>query len=314
MSLLSNLNKLFSKPESTHNLGVAFSSKLLTYCYINDEQAVVFKSIPLSSTPEKQLSELASDSDIQGQCQLILSASQYHIVQIDKPNVPDDEIADALKWQVKDLVPYPAEDIIVDYFSGPTLIGATAKLNVVCASKNKLKTLVEGINQNNISLKHISTEEFAFASLLPVQDEACLLVCQQPNEEIILMIVKQGKLHFHRRLRGFIQINQESEQQLLMGTVERLSLEIQRSTDYFERQLKQAPIKKIKLILPIATEQFLADKLSENTHVQVSLLELPELYQDQRAFAVTIGALHLAKSIAKVLTKPQVTEMEVGNE
>lgn len=308
MSLLSNLNKIFSKPESTHKLGVALSSKLLSYCYLNNEQEVSVQTVPLTSTPEQQLKEFLSTPDLEGQCQLILSASQYHIVQIDKPNVPKEEIAAALKWQVKDLVPYSAEDMIVDYFAGPTLIGTSEKLNVVCAQKSTLMTIVDTFHNSKIVLKHISTEEFAFASLLPVQDDACLLVCQQPNEEIILMIVKQGKLHFHRRLRGFIQINSESEQQLTMGTVERLSLEIQRSTDYFERQLKQAPIKKIQLIMSMNTEKFLADKLSENTHVPVSLLALANPYQDHRASAVAIGALHLNDPIT------QVTEMEVGNE
>ena len=160
--------------------------------------------------------------------------------------------------------------------------------------KRQLKKLVDGLFENNISLTGITIEEFAFAKLIEVKDDATLLVCQQPNEEILILIVTKGQLFFHRRLRGFSQIAKKSEQELEMGAVDSLSLEIQRSTDYFERQMKQAPIKEISILLPMENEAFIARKLAENTNVSVSLFELPGPFSNQRSAACSIGAMLMA--------------------
>ncbi|MDG1751908.1 MAG: hypothetical protein P8I03_09650 [Thalassotalea sp.] len=72
-----------------------------------------------------------------------------------------------------------------------------------------------------------------------------------------------------------------------------MSLEIQRSTDYFERQLKQAPIRSIEVLVPMANEAFLARKLAENTNVPVNLFTMPEGYSQQREYAACIGATML---------------------
>ena len=303
MSLITTLSQLFSKPESKHQLGVSIGQSSLIFCYLSENSEITYQDLSLDLNLNQNLSaeaatkavtdsliKLSSEHQISASCQLVLPPSHYQIVQIDKPNVPDSEISAALKWQVKDLVTIAVDDMIVDYFDGPTLAGGNAKLNVVCASKSFLSAMVATINQSDINLKTISTEEFAFISLLPKQDDAVLMVCQQPNEEVVLLIVKKGKLYFHRRLRGFAQIDKKSEQELTMGVIDSLSLEIQRSLDYFERQLKQAPIKSIQVIVPMDNENYLIEKLAQNTHIAVQLLDLPEQHQGQRKFAAAIGA------------------------
>ena len=146
---------------------------------------------------------------------------------------------------------------------------------------------------DNLNVVSITTEEFAFASLLPVQEDAVLLVCQQPGEEVNLLIIKNGQLFFSRRLRGFAQIATKSEDELSMSVVDSLSLEIQRSTDYFDRQLKQAPIKAIEVLIPMQNEAFLARKLAENTNVEVKLFTMPESLGNYRNSAVAIGSTQL---------------------
>ncbi len=302
MSLLTRISKLFSKKQSNQVLGIALQQESLTSCLmpnpqdsINNEN--VKASQPSFQSTEVKLSKFANAISViqtskllAGQCHLVLNAKQSQIVQVDKPNVPSEEIVAALKWQIKDLVSIPPDNMVIDYFDGPLLAGGKEKVHVVCAPLNELKKIVTAINQTDAEVASIVTEEFAFANLLPVQNDACLLVCKQPNEEIILLIVKQGQLYFHRRLRGFSQIAQKSEDELSMTMVDSLVLEIQRSSDYFERQLKQAPIKEIKVLLPMVSESFFARKLAENTQVPVTLLALPEAYQQHREYAAAIGA------------------------
>jgi MSHA biogenesis protein MshI len=278
MSFSIKLKNLLNKNEPKDILGLVFRPQSLAFCHVPENNPPLYKSIPANAANySKALTVLKEKYPSSGQCNLILAASMYQIVQVDKPNVPDTEINGALKWQVKDLVPFSPDNMVVDYFEAPGVVGSTEKINVVCASLNKLKDIVEQLSRDGFNVKNITTEEFAFTSLVPVADDAYLLVCQQPHEEVLLLIVKQGKIYFHRRLRGFTQMATKSEAELSMSVIDPLSLEIQRSTDYFERQLKQAPIKYIKIILPMKTESFIARKLAENTHIEVTLLDFPDV-------------------------------------
>jgi len=293
MLIITRIKNIFSKVKSTDLIGVALRQQSISYFIrkANESKCEVFENKGNSIT--KALKALVSVEPLPGQCHLVLAHAHSQIVQVDKPNVPAAEIKAALKWQIKDLVSIAPENMMLDYFDGPTLAGGHEKINVVCAAKNDLMALVSIFNDAQLNINSITTEEFAFASLLPLQADAILFVCQQPNEEINLLIVKNGQLFFSRRLRGFADIANKSEDELTMGIIDSLSLEIQRSTDYFERQLKQAPIKTIEILLPVAQEAFLARKLAENTNVEVKLFAMPETSESLRGSAVAIGATQL---------------------
>jgi len=289
MSLIPKINKLFSKNKSNDIVGVSLQSNSLSYCYRPLNAISICKSITQPSSAVS-IATLAKEIGGSGQCCIVLSSSQYKIVQVEKPKVPDTEINAALKWLIKDLVPFKPDNMVLDYFDAPQLSMNAEKINVVCADLSELSKLVENINQHKLNIELISTVEFAFAQLIPHSDLAILLVCQHANEELLILIIKQGKIFFQRRIRGLAQISQKTEEELTMGSVDMLSLEIQRSTDYFERQLKQAPIKKVQVIIPMKNEAFLVRKISENTNVPVNLLPMPEGFDEHREFACAVGA------------------------
>ena len=279
MSLLTKISNFFYKKEANQLIGIALQQQGISLCSIslssqneskdklkdNSSQntdnetidspngdtvpAVFHDKKVISGDFSTQLTQLLSDAELSGHAHLVLNDQQTQVVQVDKPSVPEAEICGALKWQIKDLVTIAPDNMILDYFDGPVLSSGKEKINVVCASLSELKSLVPIINQDNVELLSITTQEFAFANLLEKKKEACLLVCQQPNEEIVLLIVRDGQLHFHRRLRGFAQIANKNEEELSSTVIDNLSLEIQRSTDYYERQLKQAPIKELLVLL-----------------------------------------------------------------
>lgn len=313
MSLLTKIRNMFSKNQFNQVVGISLQHNSVAVCSLpykklsdasaeSEEQGTKFL---LSNVHELNYAaaivECEGNEDLAGQCHIVLNAQQAQIVQVDKPSIPAAEINSALKWQVKDMVSISPENMVLDYFDGPVLAGGKEKINVVCSPLNELKQLISAANAGNMEVASITIAEFAFANLIPMQNDACLLVCQQPNEEVVLLIVKQGKLFFHRRLNGFSQIGNKSEDELAMTVIDSFALEIQRSSDYFERQLKQAPIKDIKVLLPIRTESFFARKLAENSHLPVSLLELPEPYQARREYASAIGATMTERRIEEHL-------------
>ncbi|MGB1197575.1 MAG: hypothetical protein ACPG46_00925 [Thalassotalea sp.] len=289
------IRTLFSKPKNKSQLGLCFRQQSIAYCRVDNDLSVGFNEL---SAPDKNyslsLKELYKEHSLSGECHLVLSGQQSQIVQIDKPNIPDEELNEALKWQIKDLVSIAPNDMVLDYFEAPITVGGVEKIHVVCASKSELSTYVQQLMDDDFSVESITTEEFAFASLVPQSDDACLLVCQQPNEEVLLLIIKQGKLFFYRRLRGMATISTKSEDELTMSVVDALSVEIQRSTDYYERQLKQAPIRSIEVLMPMEHEAFLARKLAENTHVTVNIFSLPESVAQSKPYSACFGATQLS--------------------
>ena len=282
---------LFGQSKSTSYLGIAFRKGAVAYVLHAKEKPLQVNQVPVELDNYAQsLKALLQEQNEKPAASLVLGAHQYQIVQVDKPNVPEAEMLDALKWQVKDLISMAPENLILDYFSGPTLAGGIEKINVVCAKKSELAEYVELFDDQGIPFDSIITEEFAFAGLVEKSEHPKLLLCQQSNEEVVILIVKDGNIYFNRRLRGFAQLGSKSPEELGFGAIDSLSLEIQRSMDYFERQLKQPPIKEVQLILPIKTEQYLATKLAENTTAQVNVLSLPE-YLDNKAFAAAYGSI-----------------------
>ncbi len=318
MSLLTKISKLLSKKQSNRLIGIALQQQGISLCSIpvsKDDKIDSKLLVDDSTIPEKspaqngnpttvifqkvkvvsgefssQLVQLQDEFQLSGQAHLVLNDQQTQIVQVDKPSVPETEICAALKWQIKDLVSISPNNMVLDYYDAPLLAGGKEKINVVCASLDELKKLVEATEQGAVKVNAITTQEFAFANLLAPKNEANLLVCQQPNEEVVLLIVKQNKIFFQRRLRGFAQIGNKSAEELSFSVIDDIGLEIQRSTDYFERQLKQAPIKAIQVLLPIELENLFIEKEAVNSVVPVSLLELPYPYHQHREYAAAIGA------------------------
>ena len=302
MSFLTKISQIFSKNSSSQRLGISFQQQGVSLCSIpqqklnspideNKVAQVLFKHEKANSAHfSKAIQALHDNSELEGAVSLVLNEAQSQVVQVDKPNVPESEINSALKWQIKDLVTISPTNMVLDYYDAPTLAGGQEKINVVCAPLDELKKLVTAAEQGKVKVSAITTQEFAFANLLPAQSDAHLLVCQQPNEEIVLIIVKKKQIFFQRRLRGFAQISSKTAEELSATVIDNLSLEIQRSTDYFERQLKQAPIKSIKVLVPIDLESIFIEKLAENSAVPVSLLELPRPYHQHRDFGAVIGA------------------------
>lgn len=289
------LASYFNKAQEQGQIAIVLSSQTVDLCYRDESTSheLHFYSQRVEDPTDllTPLTQLLRELDVKGECQLTLSNSQYHAVQVDKPNVPDAELHAALPWQIKDLVPISPEDILLDYYQIPIENIAQQKLNVICSSLSTVKPITDFLFAQGIELKGITVADYAFCNLIPKSDDAHIVLYQQPMQELDIIIVKQGCLYFCRNLHGFSQIGDKTEQELAFGIIDSLSLEIQRSIDYYERQLKQAPIKQISVILPIASESKIIDMLANNTHLPVKSLQFPENYHVDRANAVSFGSL-----------------------
>ncbi|WP_299569184.1 biogenesis protein MshI [uncultured Shewanella sp.] len=201
--------------------------------------------------------------------QIVLGESFYQLIVADKPNVEANELNQALLWSVKDLATEPVTNIQLDYFESS--LTNTGKINVVVANKMQLSALAQACEQQGFTIEGISVEELAMPLLF---DDAAthMVVSHVPEHDLLLTVVKQGELLMQRRVRGFAQIDKATAADIQYGIADNLSLEIQRSMDYFESQLRQAPVGSIDLFLD-GESQTLVPLVSQNFNQKVITTE-----------------------------------------
>lgn len=211
---------------------------------LKQSQAFSYKADNWQESLQLALRSVAPGSTLH----LVLSAERYQLVQLDKPALAEHELLQALPWQIKDLVTIAPEDMVLDYIDLPGNSQQT-KINVVVCSYAWLKQLTAVVDAAGLSVSSIQPEEWLLSHILPVSAQATMLVVHQPEQEMLIQIIRDGQLYFSRRTRGFSHLHLNSETELREGTLERLLLELQRSMDYFESQLKQPPVRDIRVLM-----------------------------------------------------------------
>ena len=213
---------------------------------------------------------------------LVLAPDFYQLVQLDKPELSEEEMLQALPWQVKDLVSISPEDIVADYIDLPVHSAQQAKINVVVASLSWLKQLVQQVTQSGQQLLTIQPEEWLALRLVKPTASATMLVIHQPEQEVLIQIVREGVLYFSRRTRGLGRMHLYSESELRNGELDRLQLELQRSMDYFESQLGLGAVSQLWMLksdLVDVTDAL--GELEERVNTPVRLMSLESSFNRQ---------------------------------
>jgi MSHA biogenesis protein MshI len=246
-------------------------------------------------------------------CTLVIPPERYMVLQIDKPAVPDEEISLALPWTIKDFVTLPDDDMVLDYLDLPLqnqLLGV--KVNVVVSSKSWLADIVALFTQNKLHLVGIQPEEWLARNLLTAKNQALMLVSHQSGQDLAVQIVQQGHLCFSRRLRGFNRLDQYSLDELQQGVFDNLLLELQRSIDYFEGQLKQAPVKEIALLLVNSNQSGVVQLFVQNGFSQVFALSAKDAGVQMSAEQFNLYWLALAGAIEPLCAQREVNLEAAG--
>ncbi|MCL1075310.1 MSHA biogenesis protein MshI [Shewanella dokdonensis] len=204
--------------------------------------------------------------------QLVLCPTFYQLVTADKPAVAAEEVAQALLWSVKDMVAMPPQNIHLDYFESS--LTNSNKLQVVITDKAVLSAIAQSADAAGMRFAGISVEELMPTNLFADESHARLVISHVPAEDVLLTVVRAGELCMHRRIRGFRELDNVDADALHLGVADNLSLEIQRSMDFFESQLRQPPVAAIDLLVQGATDALVkAVSANFNQPVQATACE-----------------------------------------
>ncbi|MCH8499979.1 MAG: biogenesis protein MshI [Marinobacter sp.] len=184
----------------------------------------------------------------------------YQVFQLERPEgIASQELADALRWKLKDMIDYSPADAVCDVFEFPVDAsrGRGELVNLAVARKSLVAGYLELLDAAGLVLHSVNVAELALRNLAAGLDAANRSVALvHLSESYGQMVVCRGDtLYLSRRLDvALADLRDASRQEV---TVQSLALEVQRSLDYFESQLGQLPPRQIHLlsqdrVLPLA--------------------------------------------------------------
>jgi MSHA biogenesis protein MshI len=274
--------KLFNrKLRKNEAIGVEFTSEGVAFAYVQrpatqEPRLVYCEYLPCDAS--------ANVSDVLRQrlvklglqhlpSTLVMNSSQYQLLLGDAPKVPAEELAEALRWRVKDLIQFPIADAIIDAFLLPedSARGVSRMAYAVVAQRNQVTQLIAQAKAAQLQLENIDIPELVLRNLAQT--------CCDTKRGIALIKLGQGGGSLQIIRDGSLYLSRQFSLAYNGGLLdeipaEALVLEVQRSLDYFERQMRQSPPSHVYLCGENITNDKLTTQIRSSLAVTINLLDV----------------------------------------
>jgi len=216
------------------------------------------------------------------ECYMVLTSDEYRLVTIETPLVAEDELSDAIRWKISDLIEFQVEDAVIEHYPLPASQRASSEsmLEIIASPKSAIQPLIGLCKQCKLQLKVIDIQETTLrnlATLLPENDRGIAILHLQKTSGRII-IEQQGTIYLSRKLAmGFERLglsdNFLSDEQVAMEQSS-LALEIQRSFDYVESFFGLPPISCLAVIPLTENTQGLLNFLNGSHGITARIMDL----------------------------------------
>jgi MSHA biogenesis protein MshI len=212
-------------------------------------------------------------------CAALLRPGEYQVLLVDALDMPKEELKDAMRWKIKDLIDYPVTEATVDTLDIPPPEGQNARTHnmfAVAARNDLIQTTMRRCEDARVPLSVIDIPETAqrnIATFYESEDRALGLI-YFADEWGLLTVNYRGELYLARRFDvGLRQILAEATRE---GALERVTVEIQRTLDHFDRQFRSIPVAKV-LLAPGPDIGAVAELVKTRLGMEVQQIDLREV-------------------------------------
>ena len=234
----------------------------------------------------------------------LLGASDYQMLALEAPNVQPEELKAAVRWRLKDMLDFHVDDATIDVLDIPGDKSAALRghmMFAVAARNGIIEARQRMFGVAKVALRVIDIPEMAQRNIsaLLEPDGRGLAVLSFNDDGGLLTVTFGGELYLSRRIDAKIEQMRDPDPERRNQCFDKITLELQRSLDHFDRQFHYVTVAKL-LLAPLPTSA-LHDYLASNLYMPVDALDLatvldlsqaPELTtpQAQQRHFLTLGA------------------------
>jgi len=269
-------------------------------------EAVGFSKGKQSQWPEL-LQKIAKDYQAGGyQCTTLLAPSEYQLLSVDAPNVPPEELKTAIRWRLKDMLDYHVDDATIDVLDVPVDKNGgsrTHSMYAVAARNQLIEQRQTLFTDAKIPLTVIDIPDMAqrnISALLEPEGRG-LAMLSFSSEGGLLTVTYQGEIYLSRRIDISLDQLAQGDADQRRGLHDRITLELQRSLDHFDRQYHFVNVPKLLMAPMGEAGAGLREYLSTNLYIEVDALNLEQVLdlsavpdlkflESQQRFFMTLGA------------------------
>lgn len=283
---LQEIMQLFKgKPKSNARVGLSIQDNNLLLAHMDIRKGWPYvlhaHQEKLNSGYEtgKALHALVKDLEIEGeQVSYVLNPKDYYLHLVEAPNVHEDELRSAIRWKIKDLLDIKVDDAALDLFRVPEdAYHGRDMVYVVATAKSKVRSIAEQMEEAGLELAVIDIPELAMHNIARtcLDDSKGVAFMDLRRTGSTMNISIEGELYLTRRINT--QVGPDAmESEDWDSLKDRLVLEIQRSMDYFESQMRRSQINKIVVAQRQNDTRELVAELNELLTAEVTALDLSE--------------------------------------
>ena len=293
-TVTARMGRLFKKRRRTEGLraAVAISDTEIAVALVRklDGQRpqvlrIVVEEAPLGFA-DPVLKKITAEFDLRRiPVSAVINASDYQIAQVQTPDVPRGELRAAARYSMRDAFDFPIDHSTLDVFDLPeqTSRGNQKMCFAIASRGDAVEKMTQSLERHFRRFDVIDIPELCqrnLAALLP-QDSKGVAFLLIRDDFAQLVLTRRGMLYVTRRfdfgMRGELNGDAESEASELPLDPQLLSLELQRSLDYYESHFDETAITDL-FIAPAGTRaNLLAAELGASTGLRISMFNIFDL-------------------------------------
>jgi len=213
----------------------------------------------------------------------IIGGDDYQLVQVEAPDVPAEELRSAIRWKLRDVVTFPVEEMTVDVFDLPASPRRTqANMKFAVAARNDaVKKIVSLLEHRARGFDVIDIPEMCLrnlCTLLPQNERGVALLALQ-DDFAQLVITRKGVLYITRHIELLKRDDIDLDATHNDIDAAALSLEIQRSVDYYESHFDQPVILDLVIAPSEPRTRQLANALKAETNLNIEVFEVERYFE-----------------------------------
>jgi MSHA biogenesis protein MshI len=175
----------------------------------------------------------------------VLPAASYHLLFVEAPDVPADELRAAVRWRIKDLIDFHVDDAVIDVFQMPAQGrgGVNQMMYAVAARAEFVHGQIQTLDSAGLKLEVIDIPELALRNVAAAleHDGEGVALLHLADDFGILLLVRQGVLYLTRRIETGARTLRESDG-LRPDVVAGLALEVRRSIGFGDARGRQGDV------------------------------------------------------------------------